>query len=150
MYSYGPLHMAEQKQGDQLEPTYSSSVRIRSVALGTCRKWWTIGRSGERGSGISILIAWQDDDDDGRKYSFWKKRNERFINYQRQSFFKHLKQEGTWQSQTRLFVQDRGVPFGVMAKLLDCDIVIIIIIISCWQHGYPWPSLATPPYRSSP
>ena len=27
---------------------------------------------------------------------------------------------------------------------------IIIIIISCWQHGYPWPSLATPPYRSSP
>ena len=28
--------------------------------------------------------------------------------------------------------------------------IIIIIIISCWQHGYPWPSLATPPYRSSP
>ena len=27
---------------------------------------------------------------------------------------------------------------------------IIIIIISCWQHGYPWPSLATPPYHSSP
>ena len=33
MHSYGPLHMAEQKQGDQLEPTYSSSVRIRGVAL---------------------------------------------------------------------------------------------------------------------
>ena len=29
MFSYGPLHMAEQKQGDLLEPTYSSSVRIR-------------------------------------------------------------------------------------------------------------------------
>ena len=28
--------------------------------------------------------------------------------------------------------------------------VFFIIIISCWQHGYPWPSLATPPYRSSP
>ena len=28
--------------------------------------------------------------------------------------------------------------------------IIIIIIFSCWQHGYPWPSLATPPYRSSP
>ena len=25
MYSYGPLHMTEQKQGDQFEPTYSSS-----------------------------------------------------------------------------------------------------------------------------
>ena len=35
-YSYGPLNVAEQKQGDQLEPTYSSSVRIRGVALRTC------------------------------------------------------------------------------------------------------------------
>ena len=29
-------------------------------------------------------------------------------------------------------------------------IIIIIIIMLCWQHGYPWPSLATFPYRSSP
>ena len=29
-------------------------------------------------------------------------------------------------------------------------IIIIIIIMSCRQHGYPWPSLATSPYRSSP
>ena len=64
MHSYGPLHMAEQKQGDQLEPTYSSSVRIRCVALRTCRKRWTIGRGGESGSGISVLMAWLDDDDD--------------------------------------------------------------------------------------
>ena len=42
MYSYGPLHMAEQKQGDQLESTYSSSVRILGVALRTCQKLWTI------------------------------------------------------------------------------------------------------------
>ena len=27
-------------------------------------------------------------------------------------------------------------------------IIIIIILMSCHQHGYPWPSLATPPYRS--
>ena len=63
MYSYAALHMAEQKQGDQLEPTYSSSVRIQGVALMTCRKRWTIGRGGERGSGISVLMAPQDDDD---------------------------------------------------------------------------------------
>ena len=25
MYAYGPLHMAKQKQDDQLEPTYSGS-----------------------------------------------------------------------------------------------------------------------------
>ena len=60
----GTPHMAEQKQGDQLEPTYSSSVRIRGVALRTCQKLWTIGRSGERGSGISVLMARQDDDDE--------------------------------------------------------------------------------------
>ena len=38
MFSYGPPHMAEQKQEDQLEPTYSSSVRIRDVALRTYQK----------------------------------------------------------------------------------------------------------------
>ena len=64
MFSYGPPHMAEKKQSDQLEPTYSSSVRIRDVALSTCQKRWTIGKSGERGSGISVLVARQDDDDD--------------------------------------------------------------------------------------
>ena len=28
-------------------------------------------------------------------------------------------------------------------------IIIIMIIMSCRQHGYPWPSLATSPFRSS-
>ena len=64
MYSYGPPHMAEQKQDDQLEHTYSSYVRIRDVALKTGQRWWTIRRSGERGSGISALVARHDDDDD--------------------------------------------------------------------------------------
>ena len=64
MYSYGPLHRAEQKQDDQLEHTYSRYVRIRDVSLKTCQKRWMIGRSGERGSGISVLAAWHDDDDD--------------------------------------------------------------------------------------
>ena len=30
------------------------------------------------------------------------------------------------------------------------DEYFIIIIMSRWWHGYPWPSLATPPYCSSP
>ena len=38
MYSYGPPHMAKQKQDDQVEHTYSSYVRIRDVALKTCWK----------------------------------------------------------------------------------------------------------------
>ena len=63
MYSYGPLHMAEQKQGDQLEPIYRSSMMIQGVALRTCRKRWTMGSGGERGSGIFVLMARQDDDD---------------------------------------------------------------------------------------
>ena len=59
-----PPHMAEQKQDDQLEHTYSSYVRIRDVALKISRRRWTIGRSVERGSGISVLAARHDDDDD--------------------------------------------------------------------------------------
>ena len=38
MYPYGTPHMVKQRQGDRLEPTYSSSVRIRDVALRTCQK----------------------------------------------------------------------------------------------------------------
>ena len=64
MYSYGPPHMAKQKQDGQLEHTYNSYVRIRDVALKTCEKRWMIGGSGERGSGISVLAARHDDDDD--------------------------------------------------------------------------------------
>ena len=60
-------HMAEQKQDDQLEHTYSSYIRIQDVALKNCQRRWMIGRSGERGSGISMLAAQHDDDD---KYSF--------------------------------------------------------------------------------
>ena len=56
--------MDEQSQDDQLEPTYSSSVPIRGVPLKTCWKKWTIGSGGERGSGISVLIARYDDDGD--------------------------------------------------------------------------------------
>ena len=50
-----------EKAGGQLEHTYSSYVRIRDVALKTCQRRWTIGRSGERGSGISVLAARHDD-----------------------------------------------------------------------------------------
>ena len=38
--------------------------RIRDVALKTCQRRWTIERSGERGSGISVLAARDNDDDD--------------------------------------------------------------------------------------
>ena len=64
MYSYGSPHMAAQKQDDQLERTFSSYVRIQDVVLKTYLGRWTIGRSGERGSGISVLPARDDDDDD--------------------------------------------------------------------------------------
>ena len=56
--------MAEQKQDDQHEHTFSNYVRIQDVVMKTCQKRWTIGKSGERGSGISVLAARHDDDDD--------------------------------------------------------------------------------------
>ena len=57
--TYGPT-----KQDDQLEHTYSNYVRIRDAALKTCQSPWTIGRRGEKGSGISLLAPRHDDDDD--------------------------------------------------------------------------------------
>ena len=63
-------HVAEQKQGNLLEPTYSSSVRIWDVALRTGQERWTIGRSGERGFGISVLAARQNDGEMS-KSSIW-------------------------------------------------------------------------------
>ena len=71
IYSYGPPHMAKPKQDDQLEHTYSSYVRIRDVALKTSQKRWMIGRSGERGLGISVLAAQHDDDDDDDYCCYW-------------------------------------------------------------------------------
>ena len=62
--SYGPPHRAKQKQDDQRKHTYNSYVRIRDVALKTGQKRWMIGRSGERESGISVLAARHDDNDD--------------------------------------------------------------------------------------
>ena len=62
MYSCRPLHMDKQRQDVQFEPTYSSSVLIRDVALRICWKQWMIGRCGKRESGISMLIAQYDDD----------------------------------------------------------------------------------------
>ena len=55
--------MAAQKQDDQLERTFSSYVRIQDVVLKTYLGRWTIGRSGEWGSGISVLPGRYDDDE---------------------------------------------------------------------------------------
>ncbi len=49
MHSYGPPHMAGQRHDDQLEHTYSSSVRIRDVALKTCQRRWT----------CPVLVLWK-------------------------------------------------------------------------------------------
>ena len=54
--------MNEQRQDDQLEPTYGSYVAIRDVVLKTCWKQWTKEKDGEKGPGISVLMAWHDDE----------------------------------------------------------------------------------------
>ena len=56
--------MDEQRQDDQLEPTYNSSVSIQDVALKTYRKRWTIEKCSGRGSGRTVLMLRHDDDDD--------------------------------------------------------------------------------------
>ena len=61
------------KQDDQHEHTFSNYVRIQDVVQKTCLRRWTIGKSGKRGSGISVLPARHDDDDEETqvKFFFW-------------------------------------------------------------------------------
>ena len=75
MYSCGPLHVDEQRQDVQFEPTYSNSVPIQGVALRICWKQWTIGKCGERRSGISMLLERHDNDDDMLVVVHWSLSN---------------------------------------------------------------------------
>ena len=60
--------MAGKKQDDQEEYPFSSYMMIREVALKTCQRRWTIEKSDESGSGISVLESRHDDDDDDAMY----------------------------------------------------------------------------------
>ena len=51
------LHMDQQRQNDQQEPIYNSSVPIHDIALETFREQWTIETAGEKGSVRSVLAA---------------------------------------------------------------------------------------------
>ena len=55
--------MDEQRQDDQLEPTYNSSVLIQGVALKTSRERLTIVTDTEKVSKRSMLAVPHDDDD---------------------------------------------------------------------------------------
>ena len=65
-----PTYGQEKKQDDRHKHTFSNYVRIRDVVQKTCQRRWTIGKSGERGSGISVLPARHDDDDDDDIYIY--------------------------------------------------------------------------------
>ena len=55
--------MVEQRQDDQLELIYDSSVPIQDVALKTYWEQWTIEMGDVRVLGRTMLVAWHDDDD---------------------------------------------------------------------------------------
>ena len=57
-----PHTWPRQSRTTSLERTFSSYVRIQDVVLKTYLGRWTIGRSGERGSRISVLPARYDDE----------------------------------------------------------------------------------------
>ena len=45
-----------------------------------------------------------------------------------------------------IYVKLACLSFGLFSVSASLDIIIML----CHRHGYPWPSLATSPYRSSP
>ena len=52
--------MDEQRQDEQLEAIYNSSVPIQDIALKTSWERWMIETDGKRGSVRSLLAAWDD------------------------------------------------------------------------------------------
>ena len=56
--------------------------------------------------------------------------------------------ENIWHLKTTIVPIIVGAP-GMIMLYRGKEEIIIIIIISCHRHGYPWPFLATSPYRSS-
>ena len=81
--------MDEQRQDDQLEPIYNSTVLILHVAWNTSQERWTIETGGERVSGRSVLAAWHDDGDDDDDKT--KKHKKHFLNlwFIKITFFGH-------------------------------------------------------------
>ena len=56
--------MDEQRQDDQLQPIYNSSVPIRGCNTKDLPEAMDDREGGKRESGIPVLMAWHDDDDD--------------------------------------------------------------------------------------
>ena len=56
--------MDKQRQSDQVEPIYNSSVPMQDIALKTYRERWTKETRGESWSGRSVLAARHDDDEE--------------------------------------------------------------------------------------
>ena len=62
----------------------------------------------------------------------------------------HFKNSGNLITKLKTSLKDKIFASLDIKWLYTNIIIIIIIIMSCRQHGYPWPSLATSPYHSSP
>ena len=103
-------------------------------------------------------------DGDEFKYELWEVK---FLGYLRIQHLYQIILSPTDQSGDMDFVEKNTTIFAVLIQYLDnkslslvirdrkdngrkdLRIFIIIIIMSCYRHGYPWPFLATSPYCSS-
>ena len=140
MYSYGPPHMAVQKQDDHHEHTFSNYVRIRDVVQKTCQKRWTIGKSSGRGSGISVLPARHDDDDDDNDDLLPRKKNLLFIKKDKPSPPNKTKQHKNKFPPDKmiggyLFIQDNiHIYMFVYLFLHVCAYVCMCVCVCVWKR----------------
>ena len=93
MYSYGPPHMAGQKEDDQLEHTYSNFVRIRDATRKTFQRPWPYEKS------TSILATWdihtQISQDWVSMINWYEQKNElRMITWCRKELYKQIRSRG--------------------------------------------------------
>ena len=140
MCSYGPPHIAGQKQDNQHEHIFSSYERIRDVALKTWQRRWTIGKSGERGTGISFLVI-RHDDIYIYIYIYMSVRNFRYIFSNTHTHWQHL----CWRIKLPQWVfwtytkQSDGEA-SVMLELWEMQCTILLPLLP----GALWPAVVAP------
>ena len=81
--------MDVQRQDDQLEPIYNSSVPMQDVALKTFWERWTIETGGGRRSGRSVLALRHEDDDHSSLVS-WPGPDDLFLSQNVREFIRIL------------------------------------------------------------
>ena len=136
------------EEGRPAQIYIDSYVRIRDVALKTCQSRRMIGRSGVRGSGISVLAGRHDDDDMHYCPEISTPQTILDKNCRLKDFYLTQCIHSIAQVCIRMSFQCTTSHISSLIKKLKI-ITMIMVIKSHWYWGFPWFSLSICSYHPS-